>query len=55
MVEDPTPHGSCKHRVAHHLCPVNDLLVGGKDDGVGFIGVADKSKKRFACPRLIGV
>ena len=45
MVEDPIQHRSCKHRVAHHLRPVNDLLVGGKDDGAGFIGIADKSKK----------
>ena len=27
------------------LCSVNNLLVGGKDDGVGFIGVADNGKK----------
>ena len=45
MVEDPIQHRSCKHRVAHHLSPVNDLFVGGKDDGAGFIGIADKSKK----------
>lgn len=50
MVEDPIQHGSCKHWVAHHLCPVNDLLVGGKDDGAGFIGVADKSKKAVRLP-----
>ena len=43
-------HGSYKHKVAHHLCPVNDLLVGGKDDGAGFIGVADKSKKAVRLP-----
>lgn len=45
MVEDPVQHGSCKHWIPHHLCPVNDLLIGGKDDGAGFIGVADKGKK----------
>ena len=50
MVEDPIQHRSCKHRVAHHLRPVNDLLVGGKDDGAGFIGVADKSKKAVRLP-----
>ena len=45
MVEDPVQHGSCKHWIPHHLCPVNNLLIGGKDDGAGFIGVADKGKK----------
>ena len=45
MVEDPVQHGGCKCWIPHHLCPVNDLLIGGKDDGAGFICVADKGKK----------
>ena len=45
MVQDPVQHRGGKHRISHHLCPVNDLFVGGKDDGTGFIGVADKCEK----------
>ena len=45
MVENPIQHGSSEKWIPHHLCPVNDLFVGGKDDGTGFIGIADKSKK----------
>lgn len=50
MVENSVQHGSCMHWIAHHFCPVNDLLVGGKDDGASFIGIADKSKKAVRLP-----
>ena len=45
MVQDPVQHRGGKHRISHHLCPVNDLFVGGKDDGTGFIGITDKCEK----------
>ena len=45
MMQDPVQHRSGKYRITHHLSPVNDLFVGGKDDGTGFIGVADKCEK----------
>lgn len=45
MLEDPIQHGSSEYWITHHLCPVNALFVGGKDDGTGFIGIVDKSKK----------
>ncbi len=56
MVQDPIQHRGGKHRISHHLCPVNDLFVGGKDDGTGFIGVTDKCEKAvclFAAYRCI--
>ena len=55
MMQDPVQHRSGKYRITHHLSPVNDLFVGGKDDGTGFIGITDKCEKPVACPRLIGV
>lgn len=45
MVQDPVQHRSGKYRIPHHLSPVNDLFVGGKDDGTGFIGITDKCEK----------
>ena len=45
MVQDPVQHCSGKYWIPHHLSPVNDLFVGGKDDGTGFIGVTDKCEK----------
>ena len=51
MVQDPVQHRGGKHRISHHLCPVNDLFVGGKDDGTGFIGVADKCEKNDSLVR----
>ena len=45
MVQDPVQHCSGKYRIPHHLSPVNDLFVGGKDDGTGFIGITDKCEK----------
>ena len=38
MVQDPVQHRSGKYRITHHLSPVNDLFIGGKNDGTGFIG-----------------
>ena len=45
MVQDPVQHCSGKYWIPHHLSPVNNLFVGGKDDGTGFIGVTDKCEK----------
>ena len=45
MVQDPVQHRSGKYRITHHISPVNDLFVGGKDNGTGFIGITDKCEK----------
>ena len=45
MVENPVQHGSGKYRVAHHLRPVHDLLVGGKDNGGCLVGITDEGKE----------
>ena len=45
MVEYPVQQGCGQHWVAHHLRPVHNLLVCGKDNGGGLIGVADKGKE----------
>jgi len=45
MMEDPAQQGGSKYGVPHHLSPVYDLLVGGKDNGRGFIGVADEGEE----------
>ena len=34
-----------KNGITHHLSPVSDLLVGGKDDGRSFISVADEGEE----------
>ena len=45
MVKYPVKHGGGKHRVSHHLSPLRNLLVGGKDDGGRLIGVTDESEE----------
>ena len=45
MVKYPVKHGGGKHRVSHHLSPLLNLLVGGKDDGGRLIGVTDESEE----------
>ena len=45
MVKYPVKHGSRQNRVTHHLRPLGDLLVCGKDDRGGLVGVADKGEE----------
>ena len=45
MVKDPVQESCGKYRVTHHLCPVHDLFVGGKDDRGGLVGVAYKGEE----------
>jgi len=40
MVQDPVKQSGSEHRITHHLRPVDDLLVGGEQDGGGFIDIA---------------
>ena len=39
------PHGGGKYRIPHHLCPVHNLHVGGKDGRGSLVGDADKGKE----------
>ena len=45
MMEDPVQHGSGKHGITHHLCPVHDLLVRGKYDGGCLVGITDEGEE----------
>ena len=45
MLQDTVQQGCCEDRISHHLRPVSDLLVGSKNQGGGFVGIADKGKE----------
>ena len=51
VVQDTVQHGSRQDRVAHHLCPIGDLLVRCKDDRVRLIGITDEGEEPVGlCP-----
>ena len=45
MVKDPVKHSCGEDGVAHHLSPIDNLLVCRKDDGRRFIGIADEGEE----------
>ena len=45
MMQYPIKQRCGKHRIPNHLSPVGYLFVGRKDDGGGFVGIADKGKE----------
>ena len=45
MLQDTVQQGCCEDRISHHLRPISDLLVGSKNQGGGFVGIADKGKE----------
>ena len=45
MVKDPVKHSGGKNRIAHHLSPLRDLLVGGKDNGRRLVGITDEGEE----------
>ena len=45
MLQDSVQQCSGKNRISHHLCPVRNLLVGGKDQGRRLVGITDKGKE----------
>ena len=45
MVKDAIKHRSGKYWIPHHLRPVHDLFVCGKDNGRCLIGITDKCEE----------
>lgn len=45
VVKYPVKQRRGKNGITHHLGPVGDLLVGGKDDGRSLVSVADKGEE----------
>ena len=48
MVKDTIQHSCGKHRIAHHLSPLGDLLVSSKDDRGRFIRIAYESEEAIS-------
>ena len=41
VLQDPVQQCGSQDRISHHFRPVSNLLVGRKDQGGRFVGVAD--------------
>ena len=45
MVKDSVQHGCGKNRITHHLGPLGDLLVGGKNDRRRLVRITDEGEE----------